>query len=45
MVGSAAKGATSAHLQVARDLDRRLAKFRQIRIPYRSAGLSVRERQ
>jgi hypothetical protein len=45
MVGSAARGAESAGLQVAPDLDRRLAKFRQIRVPFHSAGLSVRERQ
>jgi hypothetical protein len=45
MVGSAAKGAESAGLQVAPDLDRRLAKFRQIHVPFHSAGLSVRERQ
>lgn len=45
MVGSAAKGAESAGLQVAPDLDRRLAKFRQIHMPFRSAGLPVRERE
>jgi len=45
MVGSAAKGAESAGLQVAPDLDRRLAKFRQIHVPFNSAGLSARERQ
>src|SRR5579863_9087528 len=45
MVGSAAKGAESAGLQVAPDLDRRLAKFRQIQVPFHSAQLTARERQ
>jgi hypothetical protein len=45
MVGSAAKGAESAGLQVAPDLSERLAKFRQIHVPFHSAGLSVRERE
>ncbi len=30
---------------VAADLDQRLAKFRRVRMPFRSAGLSARERQ
>ena len=45
MTGSAAKGAASAKLQVASDLDQRLAKFRVVQMPYRSAGLTTRERQ
>ena len=45
MTGSAAKGAASAKLQVASDLDQRLAKFRVVQMPYRSAGLTARERQ
>src|SRR5882724_6904809 len=45
MTGSAAKGAASSKLQVAPDLDQRLAKFRVVQMPFRSAGLSVRERK
>ncbi len=45
MTGSAAKGAASAKLQVAADLAQRLAKFRVVQMPYRSAGLTTRERQ
>ena len=45
MVGSAAKGAASAGLYVVPDLKERLAKFRQVRMPFNSAGLSAREKQ
>jgi hypothetical protein len=45
MTGSAAKGAASAGMQVARDLDQRLARFRRVRMPFQSAGLSARERK
>ena len=45
MVGSAARGGASAGLQVAPDLSQRLAKFRVVRMPFHSAGLSARERQ
>jgi len=45
MVGSAAKGPETAHLQVAADLDQRLAKFRRVDMPFHSAGLTARERQ
>ncbi len=45
MVGSAAKGAASTRLQVAGDLDRRLAKFHQIHVPYHSASLTLRDRR
>ncbi len=45
MTGSAAKGAASAKLQVAADLDQRLAKFRVVPMPYHAAGLKARERQ
>ena len=45
MTGSAAKGAASSKLKVATDLDQRLAKFRVVSMPYRSAGLTTRERQ
>jgi hypothetical protein len=45
MTGSAAKGAASAKLQVAADLDQRLAKFHVVHMPFRSAGLNLRERK
>ena len=45
MTGSAAKGAASADLKVAPDLDKRLAKFREVRMPFHSAGLTLRERK
>ena len=45
MTGSAAKGAASAGMQVAPDLDQRLARFRRVRMPFQSAGLSVREKK
>jgi hypothetical protein len=43
MTGSAAKGAESASLQVAPDLAQRLAKFRQVQMPFHSEGLTARE--
>jgi hypothetical protein len=45
MTGSAAKGGAPANLQVAPDLEQRLAKFRSVQMPFRTAGLSVREQQ
>ncbi len=45
MTGSAAKGAASGGMQVAPDLALRLAKFRRVDMPFRSAGLTVREKQ
>ncbi len=45
MTGSAATGPDSANLQVAPDLAARLAKFRQVRMPFHSAGLTPRERE
>jgi hypothetical protein len=45
MSGSAAKAGASANLKVAPDLDQRLAKFRRVRMPFRTAGLSAREQQ
>jgi hypothetical protein len=45
MIGSAAKGGTPANLKVVPDLDRRLAKFRRVQMPFQTAGLSPRERQ
>jgi hypothetical protein len=45
MTGSAAKGGAPANLKVAADLEQRLARFRRVQMPFRTAGLSVRERQ
>lgn len=45
MTGTAAKGPVSAALKVAPDLDKRLAKFRRVRMPFRAAGLTVREQK
>src|SRR4030081_2192851 len=45
MTGTASKGAASAKLQVATDLDQRLAKFRVVPMPFHSAGLTPRERK
>jgi hypothetical protein len=45
MTGSAAKGATSAGMEVAPDLEQRLARFRRVRMPFQAAGLSARERK
>jgi hypothetical protein len=45
MTGSAAKGAESAGLKVVPDIAERVAKFRRVQMPFRSAGLSVRERK
>jgi hypothetical protein len=43
--GSAAARPRPANLEVVPDLDRRLGKFRQVRMPFHSAGLTVRERE
>jgi hypothetical protein len=43
MTGSAARGAESAGMRVVPDLSERLARFRQIQMPFHSAGLSPRE--
>jgi len=45
MTGSAAKGGASASLKIVPDLDQRLAKFRRVEMPFRTAGLSQREQQ
>ncbi|MGD0792392.1 MAG: Zn-dependent hydrolase [Terriglobales bacterium] len=45
MTGSAAKGGAPANLKVAPDLERRVARFRRVQMPFRTAGLSARERQ
>src|SRR6202000_1896919 len=43
MTGSAAKGAASSTMQVAPDLVERLAKWREVRMPFDTKGLSARE--
>ena len=43
MVGSAAKGAASDGMKVAGNLDQRLTKWKTVRMPFRSAGLTQRE--
>jgi len=43
MTGSAVKPGEPVKLQVAADLDQRLAKFRRVEMPFHSAGLSPRE--
>jgi len=45
MTGSAAKGGAPANLKVAPDLEKRLAQFRRVSMPFRTAGLSDREQQ
>src|SRR5215471_11196571 len=45
MTGSAAKAGSAANLKVAPDLDKRLAKFRRVRMPFNAVGLTTRERQ
>src|SRR6476646_2045813 len=45
MTGSAAKGSASAGMQVVPDLDQRLARFRRVRMPFQSTGLTARERK
>jgi len=45
MTGSAAKGGAPSDLEVAADLGQRLARFRHVQMPFRTAGLSAREQQ
>jgi len=45
MTGSAAKGPLSAGLKVAPDLDKRLSKFRRVKMPFNRTGLTAREQQ
>ena len=45
MTGSAAKAGAPANLKVAPDLDRRLARFRRVPMPFRAAGLTAREQK
>jgi hypothetical protein len=43
ITGPVAKEAESADLHVVPDLDQRLARFREVEMPFHSAGLSVRQ--
>ncbi|HEY4816016.1 MAG TPA: hypothetical protein VIH67_01205 [Candidatus Acidoferrum sp.] len=45
MTGSAAKSGAPANLKVTADLAHRLAKFRRVPMPFRTADLSAREQQ
>ena len=45
MTGSASKKSTSANLHVVPDLAQRVARFRRVQMPFRSAGLTPREVQ
>jgi hypothetical protein len=45
MTGSAATRGGPEVLKVAPDLEQRLAKFRRVQMPFRTAGLSAREQQ
>jgi len=45
MTGSTADGPQPANLEVVPDLDQRLGKFRQVPMPFHSAGLAARERE
>jgi hypothetical protein len=45
MTGSAATGATSAGLKVVPDLEQRVAKFREVRMPFQVTGLTANERK
>src|ERR1700686_4502612 len=45
MTGSAADRPQPANLELVPDLDQRLGKFRQVRMPFHSAGLAARERE
>jgi hypothetical protein len=45
MTGSAAKSGAPANLNVAADLEQRLARFRRVQMPFRAAGLNAREQQ
>src|SRR5580698_9882964 len=43
MTGSAAKGAETASLHVVADLDRRVAQFARVEMPFHTAGMTPRE--
>jgi len=43
MTGSAAKGAASTGMHVVPDLDRRIAKWQKVRMPFRTKGLTPKQ--
>lgn len=45
MTGSAAKGSAPANLRVSPDIAQRVARFRRVQMPFRTAGLSARDQQ
>ena len=45
MTGSAAHGAASSNLRVVPDIAERVAKFRRVKMPFDSTGMTPRERQ
>jgi hypothetical protein len=45
MTGSAARGAASGGMQVAPDLEQRLARFQRVQMPFNSAGLNPSEKK
>jgi hypothetical protein len=45
MTGSAAHGAASTNLKVVPDIAERVAKFRRVKMPFDSTGMTARERQ
>ena len=45
MSGSAAKGAESAGLRIAPDLEKRVAKFQEVHMPFQATGLAPSERK
>src|SRR5437868_4240296 len=45
MTGTAAKNGVPANLKVVPDIAERVAKFRRVQMPFRTAGLSAREQQ
>jgi hypothetical protein len=45
MTGSAARGAASGGMQVAPDLEQRLARFQRVQMPFNSAGLNPRDKK
>jgi hypothetical protein len=45
MTGSAAKSGVPANLKVVPDIAERVARFRRVQMPFRTAGLSAREQQ
>ena len=43
MTGTAGKGASSAHMQVVPDLEKRLANWRPVQMPFNSKGMTAKE--